>query len=148
MASLRIEGEGNAVEASERFSTEVGPALYRSILKGALLLGRKIAENVEAFKQTKGTRRLSRSFLTPEPDGAGSFMLGAESPIYAAIHEYGGDIVPVTANVLAWKEADGWHHAKKVHIREKRYARNAIDEFEASNEMQSILASELTAAIS
>lgn len=147
MAHLRIEAEGNAVEASRRFSAEVGPALYRSILKGALLLGRKVAENVEAFKETKGTRRLSRSFLTPEPDGSGSFMLGRESPVYAAIHEYGGDIVPVDAEYLTFPIDGGWVSTKKVHIREKRYARDAIDDFEASDEMQSILATELTAAL-
>jgi hypothetical protein len=148
MAGIEIRSEGDAVEASQRFGTEIGPALYRSILKGALALGRKVAENVEDFKTTTGTRRLSRSFLTPEPDGSGSFLLGKESPIYAAIHEYGGDIVPVHAKALAWKGADGMHFAQKVHIREKRYARDAIEEFEASKDMQSILAAELTGVFS
>lgn len=148
MAGLLIEAEGNALAAAERFSTEVGPALYRSILKSALLLGRKIAENVEEFKQTVGTRRLARSFLVPEPEGTGSFMLGRESPIYAAIHEYGGTIHAVHADYLTFQTPDGaWHSVKEVTITEKRYARNAIEDFEASGEAASIMASELTAAV-
>jgi hypothetical protein len=149
MAGIRIESQGNAVEGSERFSAEIGPALYRALLKGALALGRRIAENVEDFKETVGTRRLSRSFLTPEPDAGGNMILGGESPVYAAIHEYGGTIRPVTAEWLHWTDPQGGaHFAKEVHIREKRYARSAIEEFEASGEMTSILAAELHGALS
>lgn len=147
MTSLMIEGEGDAVAASERFAADVGPAIFRSVLKIALLLGRKTAENIEAFKETVGTRRLSRSFLVPEPTAEGSFMLGAESPVYAAIHEYGGTIKPIHGEYLIFQTPDGtWHSVKEVHIREKRYARDAMEWMESSGEPESILAAELTGA--
>jgi hypothetical protein len=149
VAGLQITTGGDAIAASERFSAGVGEAIYRSVLKGALLLGRHIAENVEAFKETIGTRHLARSFLVPEPDGPTSFMLGAQSPIYARIHEYGGTIKPIHGEYLIFETPDGiWHAVKEVTIREKRYARDAIEEFEKSQELPSILAAELTAEFS
>jgi hypothetical protein len=144
MAGLRIITSGDAVPATERFALNIGPALGRSILKGALLLGRKVAENVEAFKETVGTRRLARSFLVPEVGPGGHTILGGQSPIYAAIHEYGGTIHPKHADYLVFQTADGaWHSVKEVNIREKRYARDALEEFEREESMPSILAFEL-----
>lgn len=149
MAGIEITTAGDAIAASERFAAGVPNAIYRSVLAGALLLGRKVAENIEAFKETVGTRRMSRSFLVPEPHGREGFMLGAHSPIYTRIHEYGGDIVPVHADYLVFETPDGiWHSVKKVTIKEKRFARDAIEEFETSGEMESILAAELTAEFS
>lgn len=149
MANVTITTGGDAIPASERFSAGVGEAIYRSVLKGALLLGRHVAENVEKFKETVGTRRLSRSFLVPEPDGPTSFMLGAQSPIYARIHEYGGTIKPIHGEYLIFETPDGiWHAVKQVTIKEKSYARDAIESFEKSHELESILASELTAEFS
>jgi hypothetical protein len=142
---LLIESEGDALAASEHFAADVGPALLRGLLKASLLLGKLIAEKVEAFKETVGTRRLSRSFLVPVPSEEGSFMLGKDSPVYAAIHEYGGTIKPIHGDYLIFQTPDGaWHAVKEVKIREKRYARDAMEEFEAGHEASSILAAELT----
>lgn len=147
MTGLKVTTSGGAVPATEHFAVDVGPAIYRSILKGALLLGRRIAENVERFKQTPGTKRLSRSFLVPVPTTGWSFMLGADSPIYAAIHEYGGRIKPKVAEWLHFMTPDGaWHTVKEVEIREKRYARDALETFDHEQAMNSILAAELTTA--
>lgn len=147
MTGLRITSSGDALPAAEHLAIDAGPAIYRSLLKVSLLLGRKVAENVEKFKQTVGTRRLSRSFLVPIPSASFSFMLGADSPIYAAIHEYGGKIKPKFAEYLRFQTADGaWHMRKEVTIREKRYARNALDTFDHEGTARSILALELTSA--
>jgi hypothetical protein len=147
MTGLKVTTGGGAVPATEHFAIDVGPAIYRSILKGALLLGRHIAENVERFKVTPGTKRLSRSFLVPVPSSAWSFLLGADSPIYAAIHEYGGRIKAKRAEYLHFMTPDGeWHTVKEVEIREKRYARDALDTFDHEQAMSSILAAELTSA--
>lgn len=145
MAGLRVITTGGAPKATRRFAINIAPALGRSILQAALLLGRKIAENIEAFKETVGTRRLSRSFLVPEIGAAGQTILGGRSPIYAAIHEYGGKIHPRDADYLTFQTPDGeWHSVKEVTIREKRYARDAIDDFEREGALTSILAAELT----
>lgn len=145
MAGLRIATSGNAVAAANHMALNVGGVLYRSVLKGSLLLGRKIVENIEDFKETVGTRRLSRSFLVPEVGAAGNTILGGHSPIYAAIHEYGGTIHPKHADYLHFQTADGeWHTVSEVTISEKRYARDAIDHFDDEQVMSSILAAELT----
>lgn len=146
MANLEISSEGDGTTEADRFGDEMGPALETSILRGALALGKRVAEKVEAFKKTVGTRRLSRSFLVPEPDGTGSFILGAESPVYARIHNDGGTIRPVHAEWLHWKDATGDHFAKEVHIKAKHYADEAIAEFDAEDDMSHILAVELTRA--
>lgn len=145
MTGLKVWTSGGAEAATARFSASVGPVIYRSVLQGAFVLGRKIAEKVEAFKETVGTRRLARSFLVPVADGMG-FILGMGSPVYAAIHEYGGDIEAKDADYLVFQTPDGeWHSVKKVTIREKRYARDAMDEFAAADTMQTMLAANLTA---
>lgn len=140
MTGLRVEVGGGALAAQERLAAGIGSAISRSILAGAFALGRRIAENVEAFKETPGTKRLSRSFLVPSPGSEGTYVLGMDSPVYAAIHEYGGTIHARNAPYLVFQTPDGeWHSVKEVHIREKRYARDALDDFEAGNEFSSIL---------
>jgi hypothetical protein len=149
MTGLLIETTGTAVAASERFAEGVVPALERALLKTSLLLGKKVAENVEAFKETEGTRRLARSFLVPEPAGEDGFMLGGHSPVYAAPHEYGATITPKHGEYLVFETPDGaWHSVKEVHIREKRYARDALDWLEETKAAEGFLAAELTAEFS
>lgn len=146
MTGLRVTSGGPALAATERMSAEVGPVIYKSVLQGAFVLGRKIAENVEEFKETAGTRRLSRSFLAPLASEEG-FILGMNSPVYAAIHEYGGKIKPKKGRYLVFQTPDGsWHSVEEVTIREKRYARDAMEAFEAEDTMQTLLAANLTTA--
>jgi hypothetical protein len=148
MTGLKVTTGGGAPEATARLAGSISGAIYRSHLQGALLLGRKIAENVEAFKETVGTRRLSRSFLVPVPGPGNSFILGADSPVYAAPHECGATIKPRHAEYLVFQTPDGaWHAVKEVKIREKRYARDAVDEFEREGVMASILAANLTSVL-
>lgn len=145
MTGLKVWTSGGAQAATARLSARIGPVIYRSVLQGAFVLGRKIAEKVEAFKETVGTKRLARSFLTPLTNGGG-FVLGLNSPVYAAIHEYGGEITPKHGEYLVFQTPDGeWHSVRSVHIREKRYAREAIDDFSAEDTMQTMLAANLTA---
>jgi phage gpG-like protein len=145
MTQLRVTTGGGALAASERLAAEIGPVIYRSVLQGAFVLGRKIATAVEAFKETPGTKRLSRSFLVPVP-GAGGFILGYNSPVYAAIHEFGGKIKAKRKEWLVFQLPNGeWRKTKEVTIREKRYARSAMEEFEREGTMATMLAANLTA---
>jgi len=146
MTGLKVWSTGGADAAFARLSAEMRPVIYRSVLAAAFALGRKIAENVEEFKQTPGTKRLSRSFLVPVADATG-FILGLNSPVYAAIHEYGGTIKAKNADYLVFQTPDGsWHSVKEVTIREKRYARDAMDEFATEGTLSTMLAANLTAA--
>lgn len=125
---LMVHIDDRAEQALEHLGARSSEAIKRGTLKSALLLGRAIATNVERFKETKGTRRLARSFLTPRSEGLLSFVLGAESPVYSTIHEFGGTIRAKSAPWLVFMTADGeWHSVKEVHISEKRYARDALD---------------------
>lgn len=48
---------------------------------------------------------------------------------YAAIHEFGGLIVPVKARALVFKTSDGeWHTVQKVTMPARPYLRPAVDE--------------------
>lgn len=144
MTQLRVASGGGAVGATERLAAEIGPVIYRSVLQGAFLLGRKIAEAVEAFKETPGTKRLSRSFLVPVA-GGGGFILGMNSPVYAAIHEFGGKIKAKNKEWLVFQLPNGeWRKTKEVTIREKRYARSSMEEFAAEGTMATMLAANLT----
>lgn len=146
MTGLKVWSSGGAEAATARMAAELRPVIYRSILQGAFLLGRKIAEKVEAFKETPGTKRLSRSFLVPRTSGGMNFILGLNSPVYAAIHEYGGEIEAKDAEYLVFQLPNGeWRRTKKVTIREKRYARDAMDDFDQESGMTTLLAANVTA---
>lgn len=132
-----------AERSLERLSVRADIVVRRALLKIGFTLGRKIAQNVMNFKQTAGTGRLARSFLVPVVDGVG-VILGKASPVYAAIHEYGGTIRAKYASFLVFMTPDGeWHSVKEVTISEKRYARDAIEEMEGSGEALTILGLEL-----
>lgn len=146
MTGLRVWTSGRAQGALERFALQMRPAIYRSMLQGAFALGRKVAEKIEDFKETPATKRLSRSFLVPTAAGD-TFVLGMNSPVYAAIHEYGGVIKPKEKDYLVFRTPDGeWHSVREVTIREKRYGRDALDEFQAEHVMETLLAANLTAS--
>lgn len=46
---------------------------------------------------------------------------------YARIHEKGGEIKPVRARMLVWRDGEGLHFAKKVRIPARRFLRPSID---------------------
>lgn len=118
-----------AQRALVRLAEGTDVAVRRALLKIGFLVGRQAAENIEGFKaDPPGTRRLSRSFLVPVIEGL-AVILGKDSPIYAAIHEYGGKIRAKAAPYLVFMTSDGeWHSVREVTITEKRYARDAIEE--------------------
>jgi len=118
----------SAIEALKRVRDRANGSVRRGLLKAGLFVGRKVSENVIGFMETPGTRRLARSFLTPEAEGNQAVVLGRGAPIYAAIHEYGGIIKPRKAKTLAFEIDGEMVFASQVKIREKRYARRAIDQ--------------------
>lgn len=142
---MRVEARvipHGALEALDRLSEGADSAVKRALLKIGFKLGRRTVENIEGFKQTVGTRRLSRSFLRPLVSGA-IVILGAQSPVYAAIHEYGGTIKPKDPDgYLTFQIGGQWVSVKEVTISEKRYARDAIDSMQ-DGEAPRILGNEL-----
>lgn len=131
----------DALVALLRLERRADVAQTRGLRKAALLLGRRISENVLGFMETPGTKRLARSFLVPDITEAGA-VLGLGSPVYAAPHEYGATIRPVRGDWLTFQTPDGeWHRVKEVTITEKRYARDAVDE--TKDQVASILGAEI-----
>lgn len=112
----------DAVEALLRLQAETPTALRRGLLKFALLVGREVAQ-----RAPQRTRRLARSFLVPIVVSPTTVLLGRGVPIYGAIHEYGGTIVPKRAPALVFQVDGHWVRTQKVKIREKRYARGGIE---------------------
>ncbi len=58
--------------------------------------------------------------------------IGPSNVIYAAIHEFGGVIVPINAKVLSWVKGAVRVFANIVHIPARPYMRPALDENEES----------------
>jgi phage gpG-like protein len=56
---------------------------------------------------------------------------------YARIHEWGGTIVPKTADYLVFKTPDGaWHKVKQVVIPERSYLRSSLGDKKLTIEQQ------------
>ena len=116
---LRIV-DRSAINALARLQATAPSAVSRGLLRFGLAVGSAVAS-----RAPRKSRRLARSFLTPQLSG-NTVLLGRGVPIYGAIHEYGGDIVPRNGDYLTFQVGGQWVRTKKVHIREKRYARGGI----------------------
>jgi len=110
----------SAIVALDRVGAGIPAAIERGLRRFGLLVGRAIAE-----RAPKLSGRLARSFLIPDVAGD-TVLLGHGVPIYGAIHEYGGDIVPKNAPYLVFQVGGRWVRTKHVHIREKKYASGGL----------------------
>lgn len=112
----------SAIVALEHVAVDAPAAISRGLKLFALHVGRAVASRAP-FR----TGRLARSFLIPTVAGS-TALLGHGVPVYGAIHEYGGDIVPVHAKALVFQVGGRWVRTQKVHIRAKHYARGGMIE--------------------
>lgn len=125
----------SAIRALDRLQAQAPKAIKRGLLRIGLKVGALIAT-----RAPKKSGRLIRSFLVPFVEGDAVF-LGNSVPIYGAIHEYGGTIKPVHGDYLVFQIGDAWIATKQVKIKEKRYARDSVDQAEPLAPM--ILAKEI-----
>lgn len=65
------------------------------------------------------------------------------SVVYAAIHEYGGDIYPVNKKFLAFKIDGKWIFTKHVYIPPRPYFHPSIDRFLKSESARRVMVSAL-----
>ena len=106
-------------------------AIKLGIRKCAMLVERKAKETVydghpEHLEGDKGGLRRS---ITVQYVQSGLTAHIGPNVVYAAIHEFGGTIVPKTANYLRFKTKDGaWHTVSKVTIPARPYMRPALAE--------------------
>ena len=96
----------------------------------ALMAGGLPIQNAAKEKAPKETRTLARSIhmeAVDEPGKLAAIKLGTNE-IYAAIHEFGGIILPKNATMLHFFIGSEEIFAKSVHMPARPYMRPAFDE--------------------
>lgn len=114
------------------------PAICRQLILAkmqslALELQRHIVEDKlsgQVLKVKTGNLRRSISIQQTVTDTGNSFqakVFSSNDVKYAAIHEYGGTIVPIKANALSWIGPDGKRiFAKSVTLKERSFMRTSL----------------------
>ena len=109
---------------SDALRTKLGAAAKR----GAVKVQKKAWENItEKFQ--RGTHRTGdlKNYIKAEQTSQVAAVVGTDL-VYAAIHEFGGTIVPRTAKALVFQTRDGnWVRTQKVRIPKRPYLYPAAD---------------------
>jgi len=106
------------------------PKIMRRFLDN---LGNKIAMTIRMTKLSgqvlnAPTGNLKTSIMH-KMDSNNTVTIGSFFKVYAAIHEFGGDIYPVNAKAFRFKIGQRWITTKHVRIPAKYYTRDTIEEF-------------------
>ncbi len=100
MPETIVGGVRELNEALKKLAKAVsGPDLLKALMKGGLVVERYAKLNVKA-QHLIDTGNL-RNSITAEPLGDNSVVIGPGNVVYAAIHEFGGEIWPRNANYLS-----------------------------------------------
>lgn len=105
---------------------------YQSMSRLVMELTRKVKQDkLSGQVLNNRTGRLRRS-IHPEVQATGRSLFGrvGTNVIYAAIHEYGGDIYPKTAKALRFQIGDRWITTQHVKMPERSFLRTALAEME------------------
>ena len=110
------------------------PNMESGVQKTVMELALKLTANVKGEKlsgqvlhvRTGNLRRSIHPEWDMRPNYAGA-IVGTDEK-YAAIHEYGGEIVPKDKPYLVFKIGDQWIRTKKVTMPERSFLRSAIKE--------------------
>ncbi len=134
MIEFELKGDHAVVASFKRQSQNVQDEVTRSIGQLTLRLTTKIKrEYLSGQMLNVRTGRLRRS-ISPLPTTVeGNTVIGtvqagggSQPLVYAAIHEYGGVILPVKADALRFKIGNHWIFSKKVTMPERSYMRAAL----------------------
>lgn len=113
-----------AAEVKDRAATDAADAMAQSFQRGVVASMRGASPSAPGTPPARRTGTLARS-LRAEPaalTGAGKASSSvAPHTVYARIQQLGGDIYPVRAKVLHWKDKGGSHWAKHVRLPARPY---------------------------
>jgi len=134
---LTIVGTNKLVAALDKLDSD----LRTEKADAALYAGGLVIANAAKRKCPVKTHTLQRSIHVETHSKGGSFHVPEREAwigtdlVYAAMQEFGGTVVPVSAPMLAWQDTDNhghkgdeWHFAYSVTIPPHPYMRPAIDE--------------------
>lgn len=137
---LRISVESNQKAVTDLLMQQLADVqknLQKEVFKAMTLLERQIVDNIRknAGLQVR-TGKLMNSIgaskkVTIESDGSVTGEIGPQGVPYAAIHEYGGTIVPKTAGALTIptsenRRPDGLPRVPTNRLSSRAFARNGI----------------------
>jgi phage gpG-like protein len=113
-----------AAEVKDRAALDAADAMAQSFQGGVVRSMTGPSPSPPGTPPARRTGTLARS-VRPEPatlTGAGKAASSvAPHTVYARIQQLGGDIYPVRAKILHWKDKGGSHWAKHVHLPARPY---------------------------
>jgi phage gpG-like protein len=130
--SASAGGLDGVLEQLQRMGTEARQRLYDAVEGQALALQSDVVTDKLSGQVLKqGTGRL-RNSIHYEMTSAGDDVVATVGTdvVYAAIHEYGGEIVPKVAKSLYFVIGGVGIHAKRVTMPERSFLRSALSDRE------------------
>lgn len=113
-----------AADVGDRAATDAADGMAQAFQRGVVASMRGASPSAPGTPPARRTGTLARS-LRAEPaalTGAGKASSSvAPHAVYARIQQLGGDIYPVRAKVLHWKDKGGSHWAKHVRLPARPY---------------------------
>ena len=109
-----------------------GDQLLKALMTGGNVVQNHARLNIQKQKLVDTSNLLNSIEVQPDENAETKALVSiGTNVIYAAIHEFGGTIVPRTKAMLSWVSKSGERiFAKSVHIPARPYLRPAIDEHE------------------
>ena len=113
-----------AAEVKDRAAVDAAQDMADTFMRSVRLSMTGPSPSPPGTPPARRTGTLARSVVT-EParlTGAGKAESSvAPHTVYARIQQLGGDIYPVRAKILHWKDKSGHHYAKHVHLPARPY---------------------------
>jgi len=107
---------------ADRYPAEHGKALFRA----GSIVERQAKHNLSGGRLRARTGRLRGSVRT---EVHGDEARIGSNVVYAAIHEFGGEIVPKRASALHFQTSDGhWVTTQRVHMPARHWLSSALEE--------------------
>ena len=124
---IKVEWDMSEVNALMEKVIAAGQSGTQALVHGGVVVEAHAKMNAEGHGLHK-TGDLIGSIQVYDK-AAWSVMVGSRGVVYAAIHEFGGEILPKRAKALSWIGEDGKRiFAKSVRMPTRAYLRPAFDE--------------------
>ena len=125
MTPAELPGRLNrlADEVRDRAALAAADAMAQSYQSSVVRSMRGPSPSAPGTPPGRRTGTLARSVRAEPAQGGGGTATSSVAPhtVYARIQQFGGDIYPVRAKILHWKDKGGDHWARHVHLPERPY---------------------------